>query len=224
MYICGEGESIPVPEDPLTVESTAAARDSLFVCPAGSCGVPARRAAGMQQAGAAQPSVLLNLRGTAAVLHSARVCSSSPRFWQEAGEAVSSLIGAGTVETSQACYLPQSPDGVPVIGAVPNISGAYIASGELLRWGHHAPLQAPCWAAAGWPAMTQHMAADTALQTLRTVTMVQLELCAAGHTCWGILNGPATGEAMAELITGGKSQISLKAFSPARFTRRFAFA
>ena len=50
---------------------------------------------------------------------------------QEAGEAVSSLIGSGTVEKSQACFLPQSQDGVPVIGKVPNVEGAYIASGGL---------------------------------------------------------------------------------------------
>ena len=28
----------------------------------------------------------------------------------------------------------------------------------------------------------------------------------AGHSCWGILNAPATGQAMAELIVDGKEQ------------------
>ncbi|CAM8903845.1 unnamed protein product [Rhodiola kirilowii] len=41
---------------------------------------------------------------------------------------------------------------------------------------------------------------------------------ATGHSCWGILNGPATGAAMAELIIDGKSSIvDLSAFSPSRF-------
>ena len=47
---------------------------------------------------------------------------------------MSSLIGGGTVEKQQACFLPQSADGVPVIGKVPNVEGAYIASGGA----HHA--------------------------------------------------------------------------------------
>lgn len=41
---------------------------------------------------------------------------------------------------------------------------------------------------------------------------------ATGHSCWGILNGPATGAAMAELVLDGKSSIvDLSRFSPARF-------
>ncbi|KAK9097317.1 hypothetical protein Sjap_022814 [Stephania japonica] len=41
---------------------------------------------------------------------------------------------------------------------------------------------------------------------------------ATGHSCWGILNGPATGAAMAELILDGKSSIvDITPFSPARF-------
>ncbi|CAK7339781.1 unnamed protein product [Dovyalis caffra] len=44
---------------------------------------------------------------------------------------------------------------------------------------------------------------------------------ATGHNCWGILNGPATGAAMAELIVDGQSSIvDLTRFSPARFSRR----
>ena len=39
----------------------------------------------------------------------------------------------------------------------------------------------------------------------------------AGHSCWGILNAPATGEAMAELILDGKSHaVDISALSPAR--------
>ncbi|KVI02718.1 FAD dependent oxidoreductase [Cynara cardunculus var. scolymus] len=41
---------------------------------------------------------------------------------------------------------------------------------------------------------------------------------ATGHSCWGILNGPATGAAMAELVMdGGSSIVDLTRFSPARF-------
>ncbi|QDP16885.1 hypothetical protein Tsubulata_009118 [Turnera subulata] len=41
---------------------------------------------------------------------------------------------------------------------------------------------------------------------------------ATGHSCWGILNGPATGAAMAELVLDGQSKIvDLTKFSPARF-------
>lgn len=41
---------------------------------------------------------------------------------------------------------------------------------------------------------------------------------AAGHGCWGILMGPATGEAMASLMVTGKStNIDLSPFRPGRF-------
>ncbi|EEF37421.1 fad oxidoreductase, putative [Ricinus communis] len=44
---------------------------------------------------------------------------------------------------------------------------------------------------------------------------------ATGHNCWGILNGPATGAAVAELVVDGKSSIvDLSVFSPARFVGR----
>ena len=41
---------------------------------------------------------------------------------------------------------------------------------------------------------------------------------ATGHGCWGIMNGPATGEALAELIVDGQTtHVDLKPFDPARF-------
>jgi hypothetical protein len=41
--------------------------------------------------------------------------------------------------------------------------------------------------------------------------------CATGHSCWGILNGPATGKALAELITDGEvSCLDLRPFAPMR--------
>ena len=43
----------------------------------------------------------------------------------------------------------------------------------------------------------------------------------AGHGCWGILMGPASGEAMASLIATGKSpHVDLSPFSPSRFGNR----
>jgi glycine/D-amino acid oxidase-like deaminating enzyme len=40
----------------------------------------------------------------------------------------------------------------------------------------------------------------------------------AGHTCWGILMGPASGEAMAHQIVTGKSpHVNVRIFSPERF-------
>jgi glycine/D-amino acid oxidase-like deaminating enzyme len=44
---------------------------------------------------------------------------------------------------------------------------------------------------------------------------------ATGHSVWGILNAPATGEAMADLVLSGKARhVDLAPFDPARFTRR----
>ena len=40
---------------------------------------------------------------------------------------------------------------------------------------------------------------------------------ATGHNVWGMLNGPATGEAMAELIVdGGRTTIDIGPFDPGR--------
>lgn len=78
--------------------------------------------------------------------------------------------GEGQVKVEQACFLPCTDDGVPIIGEVPGIKGCYVAT---------------------------------------------------GHNCWGILNGPATGAAVAELVLDGHSSIvDLKRFSPHRFVRR----
>lgn len=38
-----------------------------------------------------------------------------------------------------------------------------------------------------------------------------------GHTCWGILNGPASGLALAEMIVDGQATcVDLRPFDPAR--------
>ncbi|XP_057862454.2 putative oxidoreductase TDA3 [Cryptomeria japonica] len=45
---------------------------------------------------------------------------------------------------------------------------------------------------------------------------------ATGHSCWGILNAPATGESLAELIIDGQAKsVDLKPFDPVRFKRAF---
>lgn len=78
---------------------------------------------------------------------------------------VSPELAASRVLAEQSCYRPVTEDGLPFIGPVPGIAGAYVAT---------------------------------------------------GHSVWGMLNGPATGEAMAALITGGASMIDLGPFDPAR--------
>ena len=40
---------------------------------------------------------------------------------------------------------------------------------------------------------------------------------ATGHNCWGILNAPASGKAMAELVATGEARcVDLAPFDPAR--------
>jgi len=69
----------------------------------------------------------------------------------------------------QACFRPVAEDGLPLIGKVPQLEGAYVAT---------------------------------------------------GHNVWGILNAPATGEALAELIADGASRSTdLSPFDPARLRR-----
>jgi glycine/D-amino acid oxidase-like deaminating enzyme len=65
---------------------------------------------------------------------------------------LSPALGEDKIIARQACYRPVTQDGLPLIGKVPGIDGAYVAT---------------------------------------------------GHNVWGILNAPATGEAMAELIVDG---------------------
>lgn len=82
---------------------------------------------------------------------------------------LSPVLAAARIVARQACYRPVTSDGLPLIGRVPGVAGAYIAS---------------------------------------------------GHSVWGILNAPATGEAMAELIADGKTHhVDLSPFDPARLPR-----
>jgi glycine/D-amino acid oxidase-like deaminating enzyme len=79
---------------------------------------------------------------------------------------VSSALAAARIERRQACYRPVTSDGLPVIGPVPGVAGAYVAT---------------------------------------------------GHGPWGMLNAPATGQALAELIVDGvPSSLDLRPFDPRR--------
>jgi glycine/D-amino acid oxidase-like deaminating enzyme len=80
---------------------------------------------------------------------------------------LSPALATAKILARQACYRPITRDGLPLIGPVAGVEGAYIAT---------------------------------------------------GHSVWGILNAPATGEAMAELIVDGTARsIDVRAFDPARF-------
>merc|ERR1711936_19517 len=73
----------------------------------------------------------------------------------------SHLKGAKLLQ-KQACYLPCSPDGIPIIGKLPCYKDAYVGT---------------------------------------------------GHGVWGILNGPATGKCLAQVILDIKPDIDLTPFS-----------
>jgi glycine/D-amino acid oxidase-like deaminating enzyme len=80
---------------------------------------------------------------------------------------LSPVLASAKILARQACFRPITRDGLPLIGRIPGVEGAYIAT---------------------------------------------------GHSVWGILNAPATGEAMAELITGSAGYtVDLSAFDPSRF-------
>ena len=77
---------------------------------------------------------------------------------------ISPALAAAPIIARQACFRPVTEDGLPLIGPVPGVDGAYVAT---------------------------------------------------GHSVWGILNAPATGEAMAELILDGAARrVDLAPFDP----------
>ena len=79
---------------------------------------------------------------------------------------LSPTLGQAKILARQACFRPVTQDGLPLIGPVPSLQGAYVAT---------------------------------------------------GHSVWGILNAPATGEAVAELIVDGAARsVDLSPFDPAR--------
>ena len=79
---------------------------------------------------------------------------------------ISPALAAAPIVARQACFRPVTEDGLPLMGRVPGVDGAYVAT---------------------------------------------------GHSVWGMLNAPATGEAMAELIVDGAAHhIDLAPFDPGR--------
>ena len=80
--------------------------------------------------------------------------------------AISPALAAAPIVARQACFRPVTEDGLPLMGRVPGVDGAYVAT---------------------------------------------------GHSVWGMLNAPATGEAMAELILDGRARhVDLAPFAPDR--------
>jgi glycine/D-amino acid oxidase-like deaminating enzyme len=81
-------------------------------------------------------------------------------------QTISPALAAAPIKARQACFRPVTEDGLPLIGAVGGVDGAYVAT---------------------------------------------------GHSVWGMLNAPATGEAMSELILDGAArQVDLAPFAPGR--------
>jgi glycine/D-amino acid oxidase-like deaminating enzyme len=81
---------------------------------------------------------------------------------------ISPALAEAPIVARQACFRPVTEDGLPLIGRVPGVAGAYVAT---------------------------------------------------GHSVWGMLNAPATGEAMAELILDGSAaRVDLAPFAPERLS------
>src|SRR5262249_13691639 len=79
---------------------------------------------------------------------------------------LSPVLASAKILARQACYRPVTQDGLPLIGRISGVEGAYVAT---------------------------------------------------GHGVWGILNAPATAEAMAELIVDGAPRsVALRRFDPGR--------
>ena len=77
---------------------------------------------------------------------------------------VSTRLAGARITRRQACYRPVTDSGLPLIGAVPGVAGAFVAT---------------------------------------------------GHGPWGMLNAPATGQALAELILdGAPALVDLRPFAP----------
>lgn len=85
---------------------------------------------------------------------------------QAIAERLSPALRADRIIARQSCFRPVTEDGLPLIGKIEGMTGAYVAT---------------------------------------------------GHSVWGILNAPATGEALAELIADGAARSTdLAPFDPAR--------
>ena len=159
---------------------------------------------------------------------------------QEVAAALSSGLASAEVLQTQACIRPLSPDGSPIIGQHPNVAGAYIATGDTAAMqasclrphksgnfdleGMSFTRKGPCCAAVFTMfhnvQLLDHQDTDH-VQVVRAAPtdaqQAHYTTVTAGHSCWGILNGPATGKALAELIATGTSQcVDLSVYNPAR--------
>lgn len=106
------------------------------------------------------------LRFAAGAVSSELQCGSEEGVSSSADLEPSPVPANADVAKEQSCYLPVSMDGTPIMGRVPGLEAAYVAT---------------------------------------------------GHSCWGILNAPATGLAMAELIADGEARCcDIGPFDPAR--------
>ena len=106
-----------------------------------------------QQALPADPADVAPDPGAQAALH------SMARFFAPS-------VADTPILATQACFRPVTQDGLPLLGPVPGVAKAYVAT---------------------------------------------------GHSVWGILNAPASGEAMADLIVDGSTRhVDLRRFDPAR--------
>ena len=77
----------------------------------------------------------------------------------------SSVLGGAEEVSAQACFRPVVRDGLPMLGPVPGVDGAFVAT---------------------------------------------------AHSCWGILNAPASGAALAALIAEAEPPLDLSPYDPAR--------
>ena len=98
---------------------------------------------------------------------SEEVQAEEVRLLMQAMKRTSTELGGLEPHTMQACYWPETADGLPIIGPIPGAKGAFVA---------------------------------------------------AGHSVWGIQQGPATGLAMSELLLDGDVRaVDLQPFGLERF-------
>jgi glycine/D-amino acid oxidase-like deaminating enzyme len=108
----------------------------------------------------------LSSRISEAVLTSRRNNNGLLRRRSKNLEGLQLSFGSDRIIARQACFRPVTQDGLPLIGKVPSVQGAYVAT---------------------------------------------------GHNVWGILNAPATGEALAELIADGVARSTFRPDAPRRY-------
>lgn len=102
--------------------------------------------------------------------HQVEVSREACDVLQRMAVSLSSSLADAQRTSSYACYRPICADGLPLLGRIPGVNGAFVAT---------------------------------------------------GHSCWGILNAPASGLAMAELIVDGSSTaVDLSPFDPRRLMAR----